>query len=285
MERGGKRQLEEESWPPSRKHPKLGPMLRFEPTDAELVAYLEMVIRSEHVLLPEGIIHSANVYGHHPQTLTGMYSPAHDVRMEWYFFTPREAKYPNGLRPDRRAGNNGFWKATGGVQNIVRDDHVVGRKKSLVFYESLPGQKKQRKTKWIMHEYEHVSNNAQFQSWVLCRIRHNGKQHPPAEEAAQPPADALDPLLEVFQPVPLCVAAPDGSYWKHMPALVDAAAAAVVHETTWGASSPSRSGATTAPAESQYPACHPLDSAETDFLDCDFDGGLMVDMMSYLLDD
>ncbi|KAG9439008.1 hypothetical protein H6P81_019173 [Aristolochia fimbriata] len=158
MERGGKRQLEEESWP-SKKHPNLlglPLMMRFEPTDAELVAYLDMMmIRPEHVLLPEGIIHSANVYGQHPQTLTGMYSPAHDVRGEWYFFTPREAKYPNGRRPDRRAGNNGFWKATSGVQNIiVEDDHhvfagsgiVVGRKKSLVFYESLPGEKKQRKT-------------------------------------------------------------------------------------------------------------------------------------------
>lgn len=68
---------------------------------------------------------------------------------EWYFFSPRDRKYPNGSRPNRAAGT-GYWKATGADKPIGRPK-AVGIKKALVFYAG----KAPRgvKTNWIMHEY------------------------------------------------------------------------------------------------------------------------------------
>lgn len=71
---------------------------------------------------------------------------------EWYFFTPRERKYPKGTRPNRVAGN-GYWKATGADKPITPAGSArpLGIKKALVFYsgKSPNGVK----TDWIMHEY------------------------------------------------------------------------------------------------------------------------------------
>ena len=68
---------------------------------------------------------------------------------EWYFFSPRERKYPNGSRPNRAAGS-GYWKATGADKPIGRPK-PVGIKKALVFYTGKAP--RGEKTNWIMHEY------------------------------------------------------------------------------------------------------------------------------------
>lgn len=68
---------------------------------------------------------------------------------EWYFFTPRDRKYPNGDRPDRAAAG-GYWKLTGA--NIpIQVGMIRGSKKSLDYYEGKPP--KGKKTAWKMHEY------------------------------------------------------------------------------------------------------------------------------------
>ncbi|GAB2217337.1 hypothetical protein Drorol1_Dr00000511 [Drosera rotundifolia] len=63
---------------------------------------------------------------------------------EWYFFSPRDRKYPNGSRPNRVAGS-GYWKATGTDKvimtkgrrvGIMTEGWRVGIKKSFVFYIS-----------------------------------------------------------------------------------------------------------------------------------------------------
>lgn len=69
---------------------------------------------------------------------------------EWYFFSPRDRKYPNGVRPNR-ATVSGYWKATGTDKAIYSGSKLVGVKKSLVFYKGRPP--KGDKTDWIMHEY------------------------------------------------------------------------------------------------------------------------------------
>ena len=68
---------------------------------------------------------------------------------EWYFFTPRDRKYPNGSRPNRAAGT-GYWKATG-ADKPIGQPKPVGIKKALVFYSGKAP--KGEKTNWIMHEY------------------------------------------------------------------------------------------------------------------------------------
>ena len=77
---------------------------------------------------------------------------------EWYFFSPRDRKYPNGARPNR-AATSGYWKATGTDKPILASDghHRVGVKKALVFYGGKPP--KGVKTNWIMHEYRLADNS------------------------------------------------------------------------------------------------------------------------------
>ena len=70
---------------------------------------------------------------------------------EWYFFSPRDRKYPNGERPNRTAAS-GFWKATGTDKPILTSrSKKIGVKKALVFYTGRPP--KGVKTDWTMNEY------------------------------------------------------------------------------------------------------------------------------------
>ena len=71
---------------------------------------------------------------------------------EWYFFTPRDKKYPNCSRPNRVA-RPGYWKVTGAYKPITAkgSNKRVGIKKALVFYVGKAP--KGNKTNWIMHEY------------------------------------------------------------------------------------------------------------------------------------
>ncbi|OVA17424.1 NAC domain [Macleaya cordata] len=159
---------------------RLPPGFRFHPTDEELVQqYLKRKVFA--CPLPASIIPELNVCKYDPWNLPG------DSEQERYFFSTREAKYPNGNRPNRATGS-GYWKATGIDKKIVafRSNQVVGMKKTLVFYRGKPPNG--TRTDWIMHEYRLVdigtttsnilqrkinsSQNHMMQigDWVLCRI-------------------------------------------------------------------------------------------------------------------
>ncbi|KAK9154482.1 hypothetical protein Sjap_001962 [Stephania japonica] len=98
-------------------------------------------------------------------------------RKEWYFFTPRDRKYPNGSRPNRAAGS-GYWKATGADKPIRPEGSArhLGIKKALVFYSGKAP--KGVKTDWIMHEYRLAESHQtskkmgslRLDDWVLCRL-------------------------------------------------------------------------------------------------------------------
>ncbi|KAJ1383239.1 NAC domain [Sesbania bispinosa] len=150
---------------------RLPPGFRFHPTDEELVVqYLKR--KAFSCPLPASIIPEVDVCKLDPWDLPG------DLEQERYFFSTKEAKYPNGNRSNR-ATNSGYWKATGLDKQIVtsKGNHVVGMKKTLVFYRGKPPHGS--RTDWIMHEYrlhntssqtQVVQKQSHMENWVLCRI-------------------------------------------------------------------------------------------------------------------
>ncbi|MFS7984481.1 putative transcription factor NAM family [Helianthus anomalus] len=146
----------------------LPPGFRFYPTDEELlVQYLCRKVAGHDFSLQ--IIADIDLYKFDPWQLP---SKAMFGEKEWYFFSPRDRKYPNGSRPNRVAGS-GYWKATGTDKVITTGGRRVGIKKALVFYVGKAP--KGNKTNWIMHEYrlsdpQRKTGSSRLDEWVLCRI-------------------------------------------------------------------------------------------------------------------
>ncbi|KAG2708407.1 hypothetical protein I3760_05G192000 [Carya illinoinensis] len=160
-----------------RPHP---PGYRFCPTDKELVeCYLKRKISNQPV--PVSWIVSANVYRHKPEFLSEVFKDYGET--EWYFFTPRDRKYPNGTRPSRST-DGGYWKATGADKSIESHGERIGFKKSLVFYRGKPP--RGVKTNWIMHEFtvkdpprnKRDANDMRLDDWVLCRVKNKIDKSP-----------------------------------------------------------------------------------------------------------
>ncbi|XP_062190038.1 NAC domain-containing protein 58-like [Phragmites australis] len=167
------------------------PGFRFHPTDEELILHY-LRNRAASAPCPVPIIADVDIYKFDPWDLP---SKAVYGDGEWYFFSPRDRKYPNGIRPNRAAGS-GYWKATG-IDKPIHDSvtgESVGVKKALVFYKGRPP--KGTKTNWIMHEYRLAATNPlatgayrppvkfrnvsmRLDDWVLCRIyRKSGQASP-----------------------------------------------------------------------------------------------------------
>ncbi|KAJ0975556.1 hypothetical protein J5N97_017521 [Dioscorea zingiberensis] len=160
-------------------NPELPPGFRFFPTDEELIVHY---LRNKAALIPcpASIIGEVDIYKFDPWDLP---AKATFGDREWYFFTPRQRKYPNGVRPNRAAAS-GYWKATGTDKHIVSGRENIGVKKALVFYQGKPP--KGQKTNWIMHEYRlfepmnnfksKSSSSINLDDWVLCRIYKKNSQ-------------------------------------------------------------------------------------------------------------
>ncbi|KAG9458864.1 hypothetical protein H6P81_003372 [Aristolochia fimbriata] len=179
----------------------LPPGFRFHPTDEELVMhYLCRKCASQPIAVP--IIAEIDLYRYDPWQLPGM---ALYGEKEWYFFSPRDRKYPNGSRPNRAAGS-GYWKATG-ADKPIGNPKAMGIKKALVFYAGKAP--KGDKTNWIMHEYRladvdrsaRKKNSLRLDDWVLCRI-YNKKGTIETRAAAAAAAAAAD-CRPVYQPDPV----------------------------------------------------------------------------------
>ncbi|GLT69753.1 hypothetical protein SLA2020_418800 [Shorea laevis] len=156
-------------------HTHLPPGFRFHPSDEELIVhYLKKKVTSSP--LPAPVIAEIDLYKYNPWELPMKAVFGED---EWYFFSPRDRKYPNGARPNRAAAS-GYWKATGTDKPILASCGMsIGVKKALVFYKGRPP--KGTKTDWIMHEYRlldamllstpKIKGSMRLDDWVLCRVR------------------------------------------------------------------------------------------------------------------
>ncbi|GAA0169281.1 hypothetical protein Leryth_001972 [Lithospermum erythrorhizon] len=149
----------------------LPPGFRFHPTDEELVNYyLKRKIHGQEIELD--IIPEIDLYKCEPWDLAERsFLPSRDP--EWYFFGPRDRKYPNGFRTNR-ATRAGYWKSTGKDRRVTSQNRAIGMKKTLVYYKGRAPQG--IRTDWVMHEYrlddkECDESSAGLQdSYALCRV-------------------------------------------------------------------------------------------------------------------
>ncbi|KAK7302040.1 hypothetical protein RJT34_12919 [Clitoria ternatea] len=149
----------------------LPPGFRFHPTDEELVSYyLKRKINGRKIDLE--IIPEVDLYKCEPWDLPGKsLLPGKDL--EWYFFSPRDRKYPNGSRTNR-ATKAGYWKATGKDRKVNSQSRAIGMKKTLVYYRGRAPHGS--RTGWVMHEYrldERECDNASIglqDAYALCRV-------------------------------------------------------------------------------------------------------------------
>ncbi|KAG6387638.1 hypothetical protein SASPL_152830 [Salvia splendens] len=149
----------------------LPPGFRFHPTDEELVAYyLKRKINGRKIDLE--IIPEVDLYKCEPWDLPGKsLLPSKDL--EWYFFSPRDRKYPNGSRTNR-ATKAGYWKATGKDRKVNSQTRSVGMKKTLVYYRGRAPHG--ARTDWVMHEYRlddrecDTPSSGLQDAYALCRV-------------------------------------------------------------------------------------------------------------------
>ncbi|KAF8116109.1 hypothetical protein N665_0022s0039 [Sinapis alba] len=146
------------------------PGFRFHPTDEELVIYyLKRKINGRTIELE--IIPEIDLYKCEPWDLPGKsLLPSKDL--EWFFFSPRDRKYPNGSRTNR-ATKAGYWKATGKDRKVTSNSRTVGTKKTLVYYRGRAPHGS--RTDWVMHEYrleeqECDSKSGIQDAYALCRV-------------------------------------------------------------------------------------------------------------------
>uniref|UniRef100_K4A2I7 NAC domain-containing protein n=3 Tax=Setaria TaxID=4554 RepID=K4A2I7_SETIT len=149
----------------------LPPGFRFHPTDEELVNYY--LKRKIHGLKIElDIIPEVDLYKCEPWELADKsFLPSRDP--EWYFFGPRDRKYPNGFRTNR-ATRAGYWKSTGKDRRVLHHGgRPIGMKKTLVYYRGRAPQGV--RTDWVMHEYRLDDKDAEDtlpiqDTYALCRV-------------------------------------------------------------------------------------------------------------------
>ncbi|XP_009787917.1 NAC domain-containing protein 89-like [Nicotiana sylvestris] len=147
------------------------PGFRFCPTDEELISYyLKKKVEGSDKCVE--VISEVEIWKHEPWDLPDKSIVQSDN--EWFFFSPRGRKYPNGSQ-SKRATESGYWKATGKERNVKSGSNMIGTKRTLVFH--MGRAPKGQRTQWIMHEYCMTGNTYYQDSVVVCRLRKNNEFH------------------------------------------------------------------------------------------------------------
>ncbi|CAJ2660216.1 unnamed protein product [Trifolium pratense] len=141
------------------------PGFRFCPTDEELISYYLRKKLDGHEESVQ-VISEVELCKYEPWDLPAKSFIQSDN--EWFFFSPRGRKYPNGSQ-SKRATDCGYWKATGKERNVKSGSNVIGTKRTLVFH--LGRAPKGERTEWIMHEY--CVSDRSPDSLVVCRLKRN----------------------------------------------------------------------------------------------------------------
>ncbi|KAL4359621.1 hypothetical protein AHAS_Ahas08G0095700 [Arachis hypogaea] len=144
------------------------PGFRFCPTDEELISYyLRKKLDGDEDSVQ--VISKLELCTFEPWDLPGKSFIQSDT--EWFFFSPRGRKYPNGSQ-SKRATECGYWKATGKERIVKSGQDVIGTKRTLVFH--LGRAPKGERTEWIMHEYcvnDKSQKELQFKGALMCLFK------------------------------------------------------------------------------------------------------------------
>ncbi|KAF8364876.1 hypothetical protein HHK36_033143 [Tetracentron sinense] len=174
----------------------LFPGFRFAPTDEELISYF-LKRKIEGLVKSIEVISEVDICKFEPWDLPGKSIVQSD--REWFFFSPRGRKFPNGTQ-SRRATEIGYWKATGKERTIKSGSNLIGTKRTLVFHVGRAP--KGERTDWIMHEY--CMKEKCQDSFVICRLR---KKNDLCVNSDTPNSDSvsqsgLSPLTDCIRGVP-----------------------------------------------------------------------------------
>ncbi|XP_023642701.1 NAC domain-containing protein 82 isoform X2 [Capsella rubella] len=146
----------------------LAPGFRFHPTDVELVRYyLKRKVLGKKFRV--NAIAEIDIYKFEPPDLPER-SCLGTGDLKWYFFCPREKKYPKGGKANRST-ECGYWKTTGRDRDVSYNDQVVGKIRTLIYhFGKIP---RGDRTDWVIHEYRLedqvlAQKNVPQDSYVLC---------------------------------------------------------------------------------------------------------------------